>query len=102
MAPDPDPTIFVIDFQYANKKNKFVCEVFLLITFKSYIYIYLFSKIKSQKLVTKAFSYYFLFEKGSGSEAGSRFIPLTNGPGSGLRRPKKHMDSKDPVPDLDP
>jgi hypothetical protein len=55
MAPDPDadtdPTIFVLDFQDANKKQIFY-KVFLLITFKSYIYIF-FSKIKSQKEVAK-------------------------------------------------
>ncbi len=36
---DPDPAIFVIDLQDANKKLIFFKKVFLLITFWRYIYI---------------------------------------------------------------
>ncbi len=35
---DPDPTIFVIDLQEANKKQ-FFYKIFLLITFLKVIYI---------------------------------------------------------------
>ncbi len=86
---DPDPAIFVIDLQSANKKlmffkNRFSAYYFLKEHFTLTSY---FSKIKSQKEVTSSrnqgFSYYFcLVIEGSGS----RSIPLTNG--SGSRRPK--------------
>jgi len=33
LDPDPDPAIFVIDFQDARKKKKFLTQFFLLITF---------------------------------------------------------------------
>jgi hypothetical protein len=52
MDPDPDPAIFLIDLQDANKK--------LICLFKSFFYLLLFegaftsfSKKKSQKEVTK-------------------------------------------------
>jgi hypothetical protein len=38
MDPDPDPAIFVIDLQDANKKLIFIL-FYLLITFLRYIYI---------------------------------------------------------------
>ncbi len=78
---DPDPAIFVIDLQDANKNlilKKFFCLLLFECTLTSFF-------IKSQKEVTKQwesrFSYYFcLMIEGSGS------IPLTTG--SGSRRPK--------------
>jgi hypothetical protein len=75
MDPNPDPAIFVIDLQDANKN----CLLLFEGTFTS------FSKIKSLKEVTnlrnQGLSYYFfLVKEGSGS------ISLTNG--SGSRRPK--------------
>jgi hypothetical protein len=48
---DPDPAIFVFDFQDANEKLFFVIKVFLLITFCTYIYIIF--KDKKSKEVTK-------------------------------------------------
>jgi hypothetical protein len=44
--PDPDPAIFVIDLQGANKK--LIKKVYLLITFSRYIYI-IFQRQKVQK-----------------------------------------------------
>jgi hypothetical protein len=44
MDPDPDPDIFVIDLQDANKKTGFF-QVFLLIPFGRYIYI-IFQRLK--------------------------------------------------------
>jgi hypothetical protein len=38
MDPAPDPAIFVIDLQDANKKIFFVFQVFPLFTFRRYIY----------------------------------------------------------------
>jgi hypothetical protein len=51
MDPDPDPAIFVIDLQDANKKlnlKKFFC---LLLS--EGVHLHHFSKIKSPKEVTK-------------------------------------------------
>jgi hypothetical protein len=50
MDPDPDPAIFVIDLQDGNK-NKFLLKVFCLFLFEGAFTS--FSKIKSQKEVTK-------------------------------------------------
>jgi hypothetical protein len=83
---DPDPAIFVIDLQDANKKlikKSFPAYYFLK------VYLHNFSKIKShkesQKSRNQGFSYYFcMMIEGSGVGSGS--IPLTNGSGSG--RPK--------------
>ncbi len=77
---DPDPAIFVIDLQDANKKL-IKKKNFLLFTFLKYIYI-IFQrkkiKKKSQNNRNYNFSYYFCFmTKGSGS------IRLTSGSGSG-------------------
>jgi hypothetical protein len=86
---DPDPAIFVIDLQDANKK------LIYNIIFSAYyflkVYLHHFSKIKSQKEPqisrNQGFSYYFcMMIEGSGSIAGSGYIPLTSGSGSG--RPK--------------
>jgi hypothetical protein len=90
---DPDPAIFLIDLQDANKIlmclfKRFFCLLLFEGAFTS------FSKI-SQKAFTKQyesrFSYYFcLVIEGSGPGAGSESgsIPLTNGSGAGSRRPK--------------
>ncbi len=79
---DPDPAIFYIDLQDANKKlikkKSFSAYYFLK------VHLHFFSKIKSQKEVTKQygrnqdFSYYFC-SMIEGSRSGS--IPLTNGSG---------------------
>jgi hypothetical protein len=68
MDPDPDPPIFAIDLQEANKKPffKFSAYYFLEVTLNH------FSKIKSQKEAknssNQGFSYYFCFMiEGSGS-----------------------------------
>jgi hypothetical protein len=51
MEPDPDPATFVIDIQDANKKLIF------LLSFSAYfflkVHLHHFSKMKSQKEVTK-------------------------------------------------
>ena len=82
---DPDPAIFVIDLQDASKKLIFN-TIFSAYYFLK-VLLHHFSKVKRKKKVTKSsyqgFSYCFcLMIKGSGS------IPLTNGSGSGFRRPK--------------
>jgi hypothetical protein len=87
---DPDPSIFITDLQDANKKlfkKFFPCILLFEGTYTS------FSKIKSQKYVTKQlksrfFLLYLLMIEGSGSRAGSGSgsIPLTNGSG----RPKNN------------
>jgi hypothetical protein len=48
---DPDPSIFIIDLQDANKKSKFffICFVWYCLN----VLLHHFSKIKSQKEVTK-------------------------------------------------
>jgi hypothetical protein len=82
---DPDPDIFVIDLQDANKKkmSKFFCLLLFEGTFTSF-----FKDKKSErnhKTVPRnqSISYYFcLMIEGSGSG----FVPLTTG--SGSRRPK--------------
>jgi hypothetical protein len=48
---DPDPAIFVIDLQDANKKFFFFLEVFMLFLFEGTFTS--FFKIKSKKEVTK-------------------------------------------------
>jgi hypothetical protein len=48
---DPDPAVFIIDLQYANKKTNFVKKVFCLLLFEGTFTS--FSKIKSQKEVKK-------------------------------------------------
>jgi hypothetical protein len=93
MDPDEDPSIFITDLQDAKKTNlkkKFFCILLFEGTFT------LFFKGKKSKRSHKTLktvprnldlSYYFcLMIEGSGSEAGS--IPLTNGSGSGSRRPQ--------------
>ena len=81
MNPDPDPAIFAIDHQVADKKQilkKFFC--LLLSFFKDKK-----SKKELQNSRNQGLSYYFcLMIVGSGSGS----IPLTNGSGSGSRRPK--------------
>ncbi len=75
---DADPAFFIIHLQDANK-------VFLQITFFKVHFSKIKSKKKSQHSRNQGFSYYFcLMIEGYG--AGS--IPLTNGSGSGSRRPK--------------
>ncbi len=75
-------------------KNLFKKKVFLHVTFWRYGTFKSFFKGKkvkkmSQKSRNQSFSYYFcLMIEGSGSGVGSGSIPLTNGPGSGSRRPK--------------
>jgi hypothetical protein len=94
---DPDPAIFVTDLQDANKK--LIKKFFSLI-----LHLHRFLKIKSQKeshkpVGVKVFSYYFcLMIEGSGSGS----IPLTNGSGSGSRRPKNILDPSDPTSDPNP
>jgi hypothetical protein len=83
MDPDPDPAIFVIGLQDANKKLIFK-KVFLLFagTLTSFFNDKKF-KTSHKTVGIKIFSYFFfLMIEGSGSGS----IPLTNGSGSG--RPK--------------
>ncbi len=83
----PDPAIFVIDLQDANKKLFF--PSFPVYYFLK-VHLHNFSEIKSHKEVTqkvgiKVFLYYFcLMINRSG------FVALTNG--SGSRMLKKHSD----------
>jgi hypothetical protein len=75
--------------QQKNKKRQ--KELFCILLFEGTFIS--FSKIKSQKEVTKqtkkGVSYYFcLMIKDSRVGSGSRSIPLTDGSGSGSRRPK--------------
>jgi hypothetical protein len=51
MDPDPDPAIFVIELPKMATKNKFFKKVFCLLLFEGKCTS--FSKIKSQKEVTK-------------------------------------------------
>jgi hypothetical protein len=86
---DPDPPIFVIDLQDASKK-KFFYTIFSAYYFLK-VHLHHFSKIKSQKshkiVRNQGFSYYFcMMIEGSEAGAGSGYIPLTSGSGSG--RPK--------------
>jgi hypothetical protein len=89
---DPDPAIFVIDLQDANKKLVFFfffCLLLLECTFTSFFKEKI--QIESQNSRNQGFSYYFCtMIEGSGTRAGSESgsIPLTNGSGSGSRRPK--------------
>jgi hypothetical protein len=79
---DPDPAIFVIDLQDANKKL-FIFNFFCLLLFEGTFTLF-FKDKKSQNSKNQGFSYYFyMMIEGSGS------IPLTNG--SGSERPKKNM-----------
>jgi hypothetical protein len=55
MDPDPDPDIFVIDLQDANKKL-FFFKVFLLITFFEGTFTSLFKDKKSQNSKNQGFS----------------------------------------------
>jgi hypothetical protein len=49
---DPDPSIFITDLQYANK-NEFKKKLFLHSRYFLKVLLHNFSKIKSQKEVTK-------------------------------------------------
>jgi hypothetical protein len=82
---DPDPAIFVIDCQDANKKQICLEKIFCYYFLK--VHLHNFSKIKvtSQSSRNRGFPYYFCLEiEGSGSGS----IPLTNGSGSESRSPK--------------
>jgi hypothetical protein len=89
---DPDPAIFVID--RANIKLNFFFKVFLLITVLfegSFTSFFKDKKSKrSHKTVgIKVFLIFLLDERRIRIRAGRPvFIPLTNGSGSGSRRPK--------------
>jgi hypothetical protein len=89
MDPDPDPAIFVIDLQEANKILFFLMKFFCLLLFEGTFTSFFKDKKnqqKSQNSRNQGFSYYFcLMIEGSGS------IPLTSGYGSG--RPKKPCGS---------
>jgi hypothetical protein len=50
---DPDPSISIIDLQDANKKRIFVKKFFCIVLFDGTVLLHHFSKIKSQKEVTK-------------------------------------------------
>ncbi len=79
---DPDPAIFVIERQNANKK--LFCLFLFEGTFTSFFRD---KKSKSHKTVGIKVAYYFCLmneRSGSGSRTGS--VPLTNG--SGTRRPE--------------
>jgi hypothetical protein len=60
---DPDPAIFVIDLQDANKKLIFLNNLFCLLLFEGTVHLHHFSKIKRQKESqnsrNQGFSYYF-------------------------------------------
>ncbi len=49
--PDADPSIYIIDLQDANKKLMFKKKVFCILLFEGTLHH--FSKLKSQKEVTK-------------------------------------------------
>ncbi len=79
---DPDPSIFIIDFQDANKKLIFL-KSFPAYYILKYLYI-IFQRLKvkkkSQNSRNQGFSYYIcLMIEGSGSRAGSGSILPTNG-----------------------
>ncbi len=76
---NPDPSIFITDLQDANKKIILKTKFFCILLFK--VLLHHFSKIKSQKEVTKGFSYYFcLMIEGSGSGSCSGSIALLMDP----------------------
>jgi hypothetical protein len=88
---DPDPVIFVIDLQDANKKliHFFIFSAFYFLK----VHLHLFPKIKSQKESqnsrNQGFSYYScMMIEGSRSGAESGSTPLTNGSGARSGRPK--------------
>ncbi len=92
---DPDPAIFVIDFQDASKKLIFNTIFSACYRYFLKVHLHHFSKIKSQKEPqnsrNQGFSYYFCMMiegSGSGSRAGSGSKPLTSGSGSGSKRSK--------------
>jgi hypothetical protein len=94
---DPDPSISSLTFKMPTKnllKKSFSACYF----FKVPVLLHHFSKVKSQKEITNQYKsrYFLLFclmIEGSGSEAGSGSIHLTNGSGSRSRRPKKTRGS---------
>jgi hypothetical protein len=51
--PDADPSIFIIDLQDANKKQSFVDKIFCIRYYFLKVLLHHFSKVKSQKEVTK-------------------------------------------------
>jgi hypothetical protein len=93
MDPDPDadpnPAIFVIDLEDANKNKFFLKQFFCILLFEGTFISFIKNKKKLQNSRNQGFSYYFcLMIEGSGSGVGSGSIPLTDGSGSGSRRPK--------------
>ncbi len=87
---DPDPSIFIIDLQDANKKQTFFNKFSCILLFEGTFTLFFNDKKskRSHKTVwIKVFLLYInLMIEGSGSSARSGSIPLTNG--SGSRRPK--------------
>ncbi len=87
---DADPSIFIIDLQDANQKiiflTKFFCRLLFEGTFTSFFKGKKVKK-KSQNSRNEGFPDYFCLMI-EGSRPGSGSIPLTNGSGSGTRRPK--------------
>jgi hypothetical protein len=83
---DPDPSVFIIELQDANKKQikkKFFCIILFKGTFTSF---FKGKKSKrSHKTVSRnqGFSYHFcVMIEGSEAKSGSGSIPLINGSGS--------------------
>ncbi len=95
--PDSDPGSGSFYFRHwpsrCQQRTNFLTQVFLLMTFWSYIYIIFKDKIhkESQNSRNQGFSCYLCMMiegSGSGSRAGPGSIPLTSGSGSGSWRPK--------------
>jgi hypothetical protein len=82
---DPDPSIFIIDLQDANKK---------LIFKKMFSCLLLFEGSFTSFFKDKKSYYIFLMIEGSGSgsRAGSGSVPLTNGSEFRIQEAQKHMD----------
>jgi hypothetical protein len=89
MHPDPDPSIYIIELQDANKKLILVKKFFCILLFEGTFTSFFTGKKKSPNSTNQGFSYYFcLMIEGSGAGTGSGSIPLTNGSVAGSRRPK--------------
>jgi hypothetical protein len=90
MDPEQDPAVFIFDFQDDDKN--FLKQFFCILLFEGAFTSFFKDKKSKRSHKTVGIKVFFLDDIRSGSGS----MPLTNGSGSGSRRPQKHTDPDSP------